>query len=61
MKRKTDRLMARVPDITIKDRTETETEEFGDEASEDGDSDIQRVSRGKVFIFIYIINGWCMG
>ncbi|KAI9268278.1 hypothetical protein BDA99DRAFT_603761 [Phascolomyces articulosus] len=47
MKRKTDRLMARVPDITIKDRTEQETEEFGDEASEDGDSDIQRVSRGK--------------
>ncbi|KAI9496603.1 hypothetical protein BDB00DRAFT_807985 [Zychaea mexicana] len=45
MRRKTDRLMAKVPDVTVKDRVEAETEEFGDEASEDGDSDIQRVSR----------------
>lgn len=45
MRRKTDRLLTRVPDITIKDRAEVEAEEFGDEASEDGDSDIQRVPR----------------
>ena len=45
MKRKTDRLLSRVPDITVKDRTEAEVEEFGDDASDDGDSDIQRVSR----------------
>lgn len=53
MRRKTDRLLTRVPDITIKDRAEVEAEEFGDEASEDGDSDIQRVPR-KVSCFISI-------
>ncbi|KAI9315156.1 hypothetical protein BX666DRAFT_1959745 [Dichotomocladium elegans] len=37
MRRKTDRLLVRVPDITIKDRVEAEAEEFGDDASEDGD------------------------
>lgn len=45
MKRKTDRLLARVPDITIRNRSEVEAEEFGDDLSDDADSDIQRLSR----------------
>ncbi|KAI7882180.1 hypothetical protein K492DRAFT_206338 [Lichtheimia hyalospora FSU 10163] len=45
MRRKTDRLLTRVPDITVRDRSEVEAEEFGDEASEDGDAEVQRVPR----------------
>lgn len=39
MRKKTDRLLARVPDITIRDRAEVEAEEFADDASEDGEHD----------------------
>lgn len=66
MRRKTDRLLTRVPDITIRDRAEVEAEEFGDEASEDGDSEVQRVPRkvsnpitngDDCFILIYYTKG----
>ncbi|KAI9478715.1 MAG: hypothetical protein EXX96DRAFT_505382 [Benjaminiella poitrasii] len=44
MRRKTDRLMARVPDISIKEM-KTEVEEEGDELSEDEDHGSERVSK----------------
>ena len=43
MRKKTDRLLARVPDIVVKDRSEVEKEDEGDDLSDD-DLD-ERVSR----------------
>lgn len=45
MRRKTDRLMARVPNISIKERIETEIEEEGEEMSEEDDQEPERVSK----------------
>ncbi|KAG0172229.1 Transcriptional activator spt7 [Apophysomyces sp. BC1034] len=45
MRRKTDRLMARVPDITVKDRSEVEVDEEGDDASDDDETDVPRLNR----------------
>ncbi|KAF7724387.1 Transcriptional activator spt7 [Apophysomyces ossiformis] len=45
MRKKTDRLLARVPDITIKDRSEVEADEEGDDASDDDDTDAPRLNR----------------
>jgi transcriptional activator SPT7 len=45
MRRKTDRLMSRVPDIVIKERIETEIEEEGDEVSDEDDGEPRRVSK----------------
>ncbi|GAA5801474.1 hypothetical protein HPULCUR_006922 [Helicostylum pulchrum] len=45
MRRKTERLMSRVPNISIKERIETEIEEEGDEVSEEEDHEPHRVSK----------------
>lgn len=45
MRRKTDRLLSRVPDIVVKDKIDAEVEEFGDEGSDDNDSEVARPSR----------------
>ncbi|KAG1627861.1 hypothetical protein G6F45_007342 [Rhizopus arrhizus] len=42
MRRKTERLLLRVPDISIKERLENEIEEEGDEMSEDEDNEPQK-------------------
>ncbi|CEG71789.1 hypothetical protein RMATCC62417_07459 [Rhizopus microsporus] len=42
MRRKTERLLTRVPDITIKDRMDNEIEEEGDEISEEEESEPQK-------------------
>jgi transcriptional activator SPT7 len=45
MRRKTERLMSRVPNISIKERIETEIEEEGDDMSEEEENEPERVSR----------------
>ncbi|ORY98465.1 hypothetical protein BCR43DRAFT_512654 [Syncephalastrum racemosum] len=45
MRRKTDRLLSRVPDIVIKDKIDADVEDFGDEGSDDNDSEVLRPSR----------------
>lgn len=42
MRRKTERLLLRVPDFSIKERLENEIEEEGDEMSEDEDNEPQK-------------------
>lgn len=48
MRRKTERLLTRVPDITIKDRMDNEIEEEGDEISEEEESEPQKRPSKKV-------------
>jgi hypothetical protein len=50
MRRKTERLLLRVPDISIKERLENEIEEEGDEMSEDEDNEPQKRPSKKVSI-----------
>lgn len=45
MRRKTERLMAKVPNISIKERLDAEFEEEGDEISEEEDNEPQRASK----------------
>jgi transcriptional activator SPT7 len=48
MRRKTERLLTRVPDITIKDRMDNEIEEEGDEISEEEENEPQKRPSKKV-------------